>query len=347
MASQRRVIPAFWGRDLRTRVKEEFTLEKTRALLQDQLGGGGLRAYLWKSVFDPRNAVEPLVAPAGTIRCSCVKATGQSSDRRCLSCHGITFIPGYQKFGYETIWFASISSSLTLTNLALNLIVKPNRLELVGSALTGTAETPDIQYIRVDPLGIWEAISNYITRDAVNSSVTTQFSTNGGVTWAPLSSLPQANPQTGRIRFMVTITRTSSSIPSPSWEILRARFSTIPFQGRFGPWILVLKTVPANRNLQELRGITLDASPNNFWTAPLSFFDTCLPDQGGVGGPLDKSLLIIDPAFVQFLDGIPELLAAERWSCTNLSYSDPFGYLTRQFFQARLQQQEEFTGLVF
>src|SRR5580700_3278815 len=151
---QRRVIPAYWGRDLRTRVKEEMTLEKTRALLQDQLGGGGLRAYMWQSVFDPRNAIEPLPTPPGTLRCSCVKATGQAADRRCLSCHGITFIPGYQKFGYESIWFASISPSLILNGLVLDTVLKPNRLQLVATALTGTVETPDLFYIRNDPNGI-------------------------------------------------------------------------------------------------------------------------------------------------------------------------------------------------
>jgi|SRR5579872_2245850 len=344
---QPRVAVGYWGRDVRSRVKGEMTLEKTRALFQDQLMGGGLRAQLWQAVFDPRNGTTVPVVPQNTQLCSCVKQTGQQSDRRCLSCHGITYVPGYKKFGYETIWFASISPSLTLINIQQNTITKPYRLELTPTSVLGTIVTPDLQFINTNTQSVWEYRNDYVIADGANSSIQVEFSTNGGLIWNGISQLPALNPQTGRIRFRITIMRTSINTKSPAWEILRARFSTIPVQGRLGPWIVVLKTVPSNRNIQDLRGIQLEAQPNNFWTSPLSYFDLAIQDQGSVGGVLDPRSLIIDPAFVQFIDGTPALLHNQRWSCTNLSYSDPFGYLTRQFFQARIQQENEFTGLVF
>jgi hypothetical protein len=344
---QPRVISGYWGHDLRCRVKQEMTLERTRALLQDQLLAGGLRAYLWQSVVDPRNLIEPLQAPTYTLRCSCVKKTGESADRRCKSCHGISFIPGYLKFGNETIWFASISPDLALTNVQLNTITKPNRIELVANALSGTIETPDVQFIRTDLAGAWEARCDYVQTDSANSAVLTEFSTDRGSTWTTMAAIASVNPESGLIRFRITLMRNSLSNATPSWEILRARYTTVPIQGRMGPWIMALKSVQQNRNIQDLRGIVLDANPSNFWTAPLSLFDCSIPDQGGVGGTLDERNLIIDPAFIQFLDGVPALLHHERWSCTNLTYSDPFAYLTKQNFQARLQQEQEFTGLVF
>ena len=146
---------------------------------------------------------------------------------------------------------------------------------------------------------------------------------------------------------MITITRNSGAVVSPKWEILRARFGIVSFNGRFGPWILALKTVPPHRNIQDMRGIQIEANNNSFWTAPLAYFDPSIPDQGAVGGTLDQRNVIVEPAFIQWLDGVPGMFQSERWSCTGLSYSDPFGYLTRQFFTARLQQEQESTSLVF
>ena len=344
--NQQRVVIGYWGKDLRTRVKCEQSLEKTRALLQDQLLGGGLRVFLWQAVHDVRNgevAEEP-----GTLKCSCVKASNAHADRRCFSCHGINYIPGYRKFGYENFWVASVSPNLVLSNLQLNTTIKPHRLELTPTATQGIATSPDIFFSRTDITQLWEARSDFVVRDGANSGVVAEFSTDGGATYSSLANIAVANPITGKIRFRVTIFRSSTTTPSPQWEILRARFPTIPLVGRLGPWIVVLKTVSPDKEMQEVRGITIDSQNNNFWTAPLSLFDCRIPDQCGVGGVVDPRVIIKDPAFIEFIDGVRSNLdTSQRWSLTNVTYSDPFGYFTRQFFAARLQQEQEFTGLVF
>lgn len=334
----------YWGRDMRCRISQEQTLPKMRALLQDQLLGGGLQAALWMSVHDVRDGD---VAAPGTLKCSCVKASGQHADRRCLSCHGINYIPGYRKFGYETLWVSSISPGLVKQNVQLNTVLKPNRLELVQSATTGSVETDDLFFTRLHPLMLWEARNDFVVKDAANSSVSAFFSVDGGVTWQPLADIEAANPTTGRIRFRIELQRASTDIVSPSWEILRARFPTIPVKGRLGPWILVLKTVSPDKENQDLRGAQIDSSNNAFWTGPLSMFDCSVMGQPNVGSTLDEGDMLRDPAFIEYLEGVRSVKYSQRWSLTNYAFSDPMGYFVRQFFQARLAQQEEFTWLVW
>jgi hypothetical protein len=208
-------------------------------------------------------------------------------------------------------------------------------------------ETPDIFFSRSVIDLIWESRSDSVIRDGVNSSVLTEFSTDGGGTWIPLANLAATNPGSGRIRFRVTITRASTAIASPAWEILRARFPTIPIQGRIGPWILILKTVTPDKSVQDVRGVLFTSEGDRFWTGPLSMFDCRIPPQAGVGATLDPNDMIREQAFIQFLEGARRVNFDQRWSLTDVAYSDPLGFLTRQFFDSRLQQIQEFTSLVF
>jgi hypothetical protein len=320
-----------------------MTLEKTRTLLQDQLLGGGIRAALWQNVWDVRFGAPTI---AGTLPCSCVTATNQHADRRCNSCYGINFQPGYTKFGFETIWFSSISPNLTLTNVYLNDILKPNRLELTQTATHGYIVTPDIPYVRSVTNLPWEYKVDYITKSA-SSAVQVAWSVDQGATWQPIEQLAGFNPISGKIRFKVSLTRTNVSIPSPSFEILRARFPRVGVTGRLGPWILVLKSISPDKLSEDLRGITIDSQSNNFWTAPLSFFDCGIPDQLGVGGEFNPGNLIADQAFIEFMDGVRQGPVDQRWSLVNNTYSEPFAYMTRQYFSARLQQEREYTSLVW
>ena len=342
----------YWGSNMRCRIEQEQTLPKMRALLQDQLLGGGIKAALWLSVHDIRDGVD--FADPGTIRCTCVKASGEHADRRCLSCHGIGFVPGYRKFGYETIWAASVSSSLITTGVALNTVLKPYRYELSPTAIYGRIETPDVFFVKNVP-GTWEARNDYTIKDSTTSGIEATFSIDGGLSWAALEDIAIVNPPTGRIKFRIELRRTSVLVPSPAWEIVRARFASIPEHGprdssgnyRLGPWILILKSISPDKEIQDLRGVQIDSQSNNFWTGPLSMFDCSVPTQSGPGGYFDESNTIRDPSFIEFLEGARNAKYNQRWSLTNQTYSDPMGYMVRQFFQARLTQLQEFTHLVF
>lgn len=337
----------YWGRDIRCRIINGQTMPSISALQWDQLLAGGLRVRLWQTVHP---AFLDNVALAGTIKCSCVKASGEHADRRCFSCHGNDYVPGFVLFGYTTLYVASISPNLTTVGLVLNTVVKPHRWELATGVISGTITTADIQYTRPANVGgFWEARSDFVNKNPSTGSVLTEFSVDAGTTWFPLNQLAVVNPPTGPIRFRVTISRNAPSDSSPAWEILRARFPTVAISpdGRLGPWILILKTVTSTKQDQDPRGIVTESVGNRFWTKPLSFFSCRVPQLGPVGAPIPTANLIRDQAFVEFLDGIQDGSKPKRWSLTNTTYDDPLGYFTRQFFDAREQQEKEFTSLVF
>lgn len=341
-----RTAYGYWGRDIRCRLEVDQTFGKIAALQMDQLLLGGLRARLWETVHPVQADTETLT---GTLPCSCVKKSGEHADRRCYSCHGIGYVPGYTLFGYSNLYMASISPGLTTVGCQLNTSFKPHRWELAPDALTGTIVTSDIQYLRpLDAGGFWEERCDGAVRLPGATSMTCEVSLNAGATWQPLAVLASVNPGSGALRFRITLTRSALTDPSPLWEIVRARFPVVPVTGRLGPWILVLKTVNPQKLGQEPRGITVEGSGNKFWTKPLSFFNCRIPPQEGLTGAPDLANLIRDQSFIQFLDGVQEsLVGFNRWSITDTTYDDPLGYFTRQMFSCRQQQDKEFTQLVF
>jgi hypothetical protein len=169
----------YWGNSMRCRISQDQTVQKMRALLQDQLLGGGLKVDLWMSVHDVRDGE---VAASGTLRCTCVKTSGEHADRRCFSCHGIGYVPGYLKFGYNTIWVSSASPGLTLHGTQINTVLKPNRYELQNGVLSGTIETPDLLYTRELPDFTWEARSDGVVKDNSAAGITVEFSVDHGAT---------------------------------------------------------------------------------------------------------------------------------------------------------------------
>jgi len=333
----------YWGRaGVRCRVNQDQTLQKISALQQDQLLGGGLRVSLWQNVH-PVTADDTL--QPGTLECSCVKKSGEHADRRCLSCHGIGFTPGYVKFGYGTLYVASITPGLVVNGLTLNTTIKPHRWELSPGVLVGSLESPAFQFVRPQAGGLWESRSDGVIRHP-DSNIDVEVSLNGGP-YLSLQALTVADPYSGTIRYRVTLAQANAGIPSPDWEIVRSRFPITPVVGRQGPWILILKTVAANKLSQDPRGNIIDSSGNRFWTKPLSFFNCTVKPQMAIDAALPPGNLIRDQAFIEFIDGVQDGESPLRWSLVDFTYDDPLGYLTRQFFSSRRQQEKEYTGLVF
>jgi len=229
-----------------------------------------------------------------------------------------------------------------VNNVALNTVLKPYRWELLPNATTGSIETPDLPIAKTIVDGAWDFKNDWVSRDP-NSSVTVYFSTNQGSSWYSIDSLPVINPLVGLVRFRIVISRPSTQTPSPMWEVFRARYPTIPVAGRLGPWILMLRNQVKRNEIEDMRGIVEDGSLN-FWTMPLSMFDCNLAQQNTIDDPGDPESLMKEPCFIEFIDGFKQ---GERWSVTRVTYTDPLGFLIRQFFDARKQQQREFTSLVF
>lgn len=311
-----------WSRDVYGRINSEQEHSRQRALLQDQLAAGGLRAYLWTS------------ASSGDV-CSCYKQSTTQADRKCSTCHGVVegYIPGYNKFGYETIWMAGGDSTATLTDTEITTKWKSSKIQLTEAATTGTIESIDFAFTRSAVGSVWEYNVDSFIRDSANSSITVEWSDDGGGTWYGIATLVTSNPSSGNIRFKATLTRTSTSVLSPLFEIVRARYATIGLTDqtlagtyRGGPWILVLRQPPfVTPEKSEYGDRPLEGSIP-LWTAGLGFFDPSIT----IGS--EDELIRKQGTMLEMIDGT---LAGNRYVIESVQLSDPFGGLMVQNFKVR------------
>lgn len=311
-----------WARDVYGRVFAEQEHARQRALLQDQLSTGGLRAYLWTAVS------------VGDV-CSCYKQSTNQADRKCSSCHGVIdgYIPGYKKFGYNTLWMAGGDSTVTLTNTEITTLWKSSKIQLTSTATSGTIESVDFAFTRSAIGSVWEYDVDSFVRDAANSSVVVEWSDDSGSTWYPIADLVTTNPSSGTVRFRATLTRTSTGVISPLFSILRARYATIGLAGqdldgnyREGPWILVLRQPPfVTPEKSEYGDRPLEGSIP-LWTAGLGFFDPSIT----VGS--EDELIRKQGTLIEMIDGT---LAGNRYAVESVQLSDPFGEFTVQNFKIR------------
>ena len=289
-------VPGYWAPDPHARLEAERTPDKVKVLLEDELRANGRPIWVWQPV---------LGASAGTVPCTCDKDTGPGSDFKCLSCYGMRFIPGYQKFLTALVYFASAEfagyvgpypaaqAAFTLTGVSIDLRKKPNRLQLDAGVLSGTIVTPDKPYTNPgsDP---WE-IELAAYRKQTGDDVTLEYSTNAGGTWTAiaLSAGPLFGYRgtltlngSGSIRFRVTLSRTSATPESPSFEIVRMRhvrsLDANPLLDQRKPeyqrgQILLIRTWDQEMVMRDIaRGRVIDALGDRSTTAPLDFFDTTI-----------------------------------------------------------------------
>jgi len=314
-----------WAREPLQRIIADQTPQKETALLRDQLRIGGLRLELWLGVDD--STVHP--------KCACYKESFQQADRKCSSCHGTGYVPGYLKWGYDTHWMSATDAGNTFANTEVTSTFKSSKVQLTGTALTGTIESTDFVFDNALASG-WEAESKVFIRDETNSSITVEYSVDAGATWSPVSGLSAASPATGSIRFRATLTRVSLAIRSPLFEIVRARYSRIPL-GKFindytggpvdGPWILAINGYPDQQYIKSEHGDAPQGS-TTFWTGGMSQFDPLVT----VGS--DDELIHGPNILVQFMDGA---LAGKRYRPTSWKQADPFAYkIVSQDFQVRV-----------
>ncbi len=282
----------YWGRDPSVTVACHQIAEKIRVNLDDELRTNGRPAWLWQPI---NSAAEPTEGVA----CTCDKNTGPSSDAKCFSCYGTRRAPGYLRFLTETVWYSSADhingAAATLSNTAVNLRLKPNRIELAAGQLTGTVVTPDLAF--TNPLSQTWDVELAAFRRAVGDLIGLEFSTDAGATWVAVT-LTQASTLalrgslsgitrpigTGVVRFRVTLTRLAAGTESPTFEvvrmrrvreeharIIRARTQLLPGQ------ILIQKTWEQETTTREGgRGRTIAHDGDRAKTAPLDLFDTSL-----------------------------------------------------------------------
>lgn len=302
----------YWGRDIHRRILAEGELEKQRALLTEQILAGGLRMAVWRSVL------------SGT-QCNCWNKANEQSDRKCVSCYGQRYVPGFYKFGYNTLWLSASDSGTQSVNLR-RPEYKSSYIEISPGFTSGTLESVDFPFIRSAFGSVWEYEVSAVVRED-GGQVVAEYSLDAGVTWFDISNLPTENPAAGSIRFRITLARETVSKVSPQFSILRARYATIPLSGltngeyRNGPWVLALKTnVYRQIKKQDIGDIPYYDS-GNFWTVGLSTFDPNIQ-------PGTREDIFEGPGFVEFLDGVFRVSnVTARRNLTSWRTSDPFGYI--------------------
>ena len=315
----------YWGRDPFKRVQNEQIPGKVRSLLQDKLRTRPKDIFLWQQV---------LSTTPNIIDCSCVKDTTDRADVTCASCYGVRFIPGYIKFAHETLFMASVSSGLTLVNTSLDFNIKPNRILLTSGQLSGTIESPEIDFdntIEAD----WDFQVDSPDILTTNT-VVVEFSTDNGANFDLLSQINDVGKKpigTGKIILRVTLTRTNIEDRSPEFEIVRIRHAVVA-----EPFIQILRPQVTEFPSLMIYGRRVENLAEKFWTAPLDFFDSNIT-------PNTPGARIEENAFYERTTGINQ---GNRFVITKLYYNEEFGIFTHQFFDTRrVQPGEVYSQLVF
>lgn len=322
----------YWGRSVYLQLAAEQQYGKQRALLFDKLLSNGLRTELWIGVETGN-------------RCACYNEAHKAADRKCGSCHGIGLVPGYTKFGHDTVWMSATDADVTLTGLEITTTFKSAKVQLTAGTLAGTIESGDKAVDRTATGSAWEYdVSSFIRIDG-SSNIAVEYSIDSGSNWLAISGLATANPSSGVIRFKATLTRTTSSVLSPLFEIMRARYGTIDLEGsrissgdepdtcisQYGPWIYVMNEKPRQNYLKSEHG-DLPTYTMKFWTMGLASFDSSLTVNSS------EELLEGPSVAFRFLDGV---LANERkYVMTDWQMSDPGAYMvTIQTFTMRVADE--------
>lgn len=314
----------YWGRNINRRIDSEQTPEKIRALLQDKILSRGKDVFLWQEVT---------IDTAGSISCSCVKDTTDRADINCASCYGIKLIPGYHKFGHETLFMSSISPAITLSNISLDTDIKPYRLLISSGQLTGSITSSRLQYIN-NLNKDWDFRGDAASIKDTNT-IAFSFSTDG-VNFFPIEEINDAGKKPtgiGGIYLRVSMSRTAIDDRSPEFEILRVRHSKL-----VEPTIKILRPQVSEMPSWMQYGRRIENLSERFWTSPLDFFDPTIP----VNTPAAR---IKDNAIYERITGINQ---GNRYVTTKPMYDEEFGIFTQQSFETRRSQNEEiYKSLVF
>jgi hypothetical protein len=274
-----------------------------------------------------------LLGDPSALLCSCVKDTTERPDATCASCYGTKYIPGYVRFAHETLYLSSIDSGATLTNVVLNKDIKPNRILLGDTDLTGSITSPAISY--TNPSGYdWEFRGDSAIIESVNS-INYYFSTDN-ITYYSILELNDVGKKpigTGSIYLRAVLTRVAITDRSPEFEIMRLRHATVE-----NPYIKILRPAININPTWGSYGKRSEHIGERFWTIPLNFFDSSItPDT------IDAQ--IQENSFYEKISGINTGI---KYVTSKLMYNEEFGIFTQQSFDTRRTQEQEFYNfLVF
>jgi len=314
-----------WSRDIFKHVKAEQEHASQRALLIEQILAGGIRSDMWMGVKSGNE-------------CACYKQSNKQSDAKCGSCYGERYVPGYLKFGYDTVWMSATDSDVTLTGVEITKTFKSAKVVLTSTSTSGTIESGDKSFSRTAFGSTWESQALSFVRIEGQSNVVVEYSLDSGIIWDDIDNLATVNPSSGNIRFKATLTRDTTSIITPAFEIVRARYARIDLSSgdalggadseksdcgeyRFGPWVLLMRSIPISRNTKGEHADLPVQDNLKVWTAGFSLFDPTIEIGSEDEYVKDNKVLF------EIKDGVQ---TGSRYKVTSWSPSDPFAYVIVQ-----------------
>jgi len=287
-------------------------------------------------------------------RCTCIKEETGQVNQRCPSCYGALFTGGYERFGFQTIYFTGDSASIggvrregrmgalvvdppTLTNITL-LKKFPDHAVIAEGATTGIIMSPVFQITNNFAFSGFRLDGFDGLRQLTQNNILVEFTTDGGTTWRNISDNSCFNNPAFNVQFRVTLTRAKATDPSPFFQILRVRF-----QMQKNPIVLISKkTFPEQRVLESF-GVRIGAPGITWWTTPslgIPGGDKIFVQENDVFELIQGQYQKEDPASEEFP-------VSGRFKPTNVTYVEPQGKFLSQRFNIRLLQIDEPGNAIF
>jgi hypothetical protein len=312
----------YWGQDPKSTVLSTQTVERIMKNNTDLIRGMGVVADIWVEASENRDWL-PV--------CSCVKTTNQSADQRCKKCYGTKRVPGFVKWGFNTMFYSAVSTGFQLPpTIRKKNDTTMHTLELSQGVLAAEFDTPDFSVNNPYSTG-WE-LQTAIYNRANQTGNSIKWSIDGGTTWSaePISTL---HLERGNIRFRIRLERVDANALSPQFEILRLRH---PIQEC--PFIKVARPMGTRKRSREVFGETENESGLSYWTVPI---------HGGaqvMGQPVYSKPWLPDRFLLEIKEGT---FAGDRYVPVSYQRSEHIGVMTSQIFSVRRAQPDEIYGSVF
>lgn len=266
--------------------------------------------------------------------CTCRKEETGQADTRCPICYGSSIIGGFEKYGYDTIFLDSTDPDIQLDGLKARTTIRPFALELEQGVLEGTAISAKYEIRNSMGFTAFKLDGKDGPRLITQNNIIVEYQIEGCETWRPITDSEPLNEVNFIVRFRVTLKRSSTNDPSPTFQIVRIRFQS----SRFVTIKITKATFPEQRLLESF-GVQVSATGITWWTSPYGGN----PDSG-VKFFLEENDLfeIIEGRYKESPPGTEDYPLSGRYKPTNVAYVEPHAKFISQRFQIlRILQKDE------
>jgi hypothetical protein len=318
-----------------TNVSQSNDVWVTQPFVIDEWGLG--EADLWQRLVDRHNEI---LVTGGIhtllwrqldtgLPCTCEKSETGQVNSRCPVCSGTGWVGGYQKFGFDTSFFAANTPGLMLHDLVVAQ-KSPWQFELPAGKDTGYVLSPLFQVTQSLGFAGFQASGFDGIRKLTQDNIKVEYSTNE-VDFFDFGTLDPLNEPALNIRYKITLTRNADKT-SPFFTILRARW-----QMQQDTAILISKrSFPEQRWLESF-GVRVKLDGITWWTTP----------NLGIMG--QTPILLEEDDIFEIVEGAykPQSLTQEefpvsgRFKPSNVTYVEPKGRFLSQRFNIRMLQRDE------